>query len=182
MENELIKLNAFDEGDFNQLIAAIPDARFLLQWAGPIYVYPLNVSQLKDTLTKTTGEQPSFKVFRAVLSNTSEIVGHIQLMNIDYNAASCMLGRVLIFPDHRGKGLGKAMVRRAVKYAFENLGLSDVTLNVFDFNMAAINLYKSVGFIDYEFIKAARNFQNEDWNVIKMKLNKEKWLQKSKMV
>jgi hypothetical protein len=59
MENELIKLQTFDESDFNQLIAAIPDARFLLQWAGPKYNFPLDVSQLKDTLAKTTGEQPS---------------------------------------------------------------------------------------------------------------------------
>ena len=180
MENELIKLQIFDESDFNQLIAAIPDARFLLQWSGPKYTYPLDVSQLKDTLSKTNGEQPSFKVLKAIHSNTLETVGHIQLMNINYSAASCVLGRVLIFPEFRGKGFGKAMVKLAVKNAFENIGLYEITLNVFDFNETAIGIYKSIGFIDYEFKKDVTNFQNESWNVIKMKLNKDQWLYRGK--
>ena len=180
MENELIKLQIFDENDFNQLIAAVPDARFHFQWAGIRYIYPLDFSQLKDTLAKTTGEQPSFKVLKAIRSNTSETVGHIQLMDIDYSSASCVLGRVLIFPDHRGNGFGKAMVRLTVKDAFENLGLHEITLNVFDFNESAIATYKSIGFIDYQLIKGALKFRNESWNIIKMKLNKDQWLRKEK--
>jgi len=162
------------------LIAAVADARFLLQWAGPKYTYPLDVSQLKETLAKTTDEQPSFKVLKAIRSNTSETVGHIQLMDIDYSTASCVLGRVLIFPDHRGNGLGKAMVRLAVKDAFEKLGLDEIRLNVFDFNEIAIATYKSIGFIDYQIKKGALKFQNETWNVIKMKLNKDQELHKEK--
>ena len=180
MENELIKLQIFDEGDCNQLIAEIPDARFLLQWAGPKYVFPLNIAQLNDTLSKTSGEKPLFKVFKAVYKKTLEAIGHIQLMNIDHNAATCVLGRVLIFSDFRGNGLGKRMVSLAVKYAFENLGLHEITLNVFDFNEAAIAIYKSAGFFDYEFKKDASNFENESFNVIKMKLSKDQWLSKGK--
>jgi RimJ/RimL family protein N-acetyltransferase len=178
MKNELINLQTFDETDFNQLIAAIPDARFLLQWTGQKYIYPLNVSQLRNTLKKTTGEQPTYKVFKAIRSNTSEPVGHIQLMDIDYSGASCVLGRVLIFPDHRGKGFGKAMVGLAVKDAFESLGLNEITLNVFDFNESAIATYKSIGFIDYQLKKGALMFQNETWNIIKMKLSRHHWLNK----
>jgi RimJ/RimL family protein N-acetyltransferase len=176
MENELIKLHTFKESDFSQLIAAVPDARFLLQWTGPRYTYPLDVSQLKDTLAKTTGEQPTFKVFKAFRSDTSETVGHIQLMDIDYSSARCVLGRVLIFQDHRGKGFGKAMVSLAVKDAFEKLGLNEISLNVFDFNKSAIATYKSIGFIDYQLKTGALTFQNETWNIIKMKLNKAQWL------
>jgi len=180
MKNELIKLQSFDETDFNQLIAAIPDARFLLQWTGQKYIYPLDVSQLRNTLKKTTGEQPTYKVLKAVRSDTSETVGHIQLMDINYSVASGVLGRVLIFPDHRGKGFGKAMVGLAVKDAFESLGLNEITLNVFDFNETAIATYKSIGFIDYQLKKGALMFQNETWNIIKMKLSRHHWLNKEK--
>jgi len=37
---EQIRLQAFEEGDFDRLIAEVPDGRFLLQWAGPKYTYP----------------------------------------------------------------------------------------------------------------------------------------------
>lgn len=172
----MIELQPFKESDFSKLIAEIFDARFLLQWAGPKYTYPLDAVQLSDTLANTIGEKPFFRVFKAIKSDTSEAVGHIQLMDIDYNAASCVLGRVLIFQKYRGNGFGKLMVQAAVKFAFENLHLAEVTLGVFDFNTPAIHTYKSIGFAEFQFNKSARQFQNESWNVIKMKLNKNSWL------
>jgi RimJ/RimL family protein N-acetyltransferase len=178
MENELIKLQPFDESDFHQLIVEIPDARFLLQWAGPKYTFPLDASQLSDTLVKTIGEEPSLLVFKGIKSDTSETVGHIQLMNIDYNSGTCVLGRVLIFQKFRNNGFGKAMVRAAIIVAFEEMNLAEVTLKVFDFNTTAISLYKSIGFCDFQFERGTRQFQDENLNAITMKLYKDSWLQK----
>lgn len=113
-----------------------------------------------------------FQVFKAIKSDTPDTVGRIQLMDIDYKAASCILGRVLIFHEFRGNGFGKAMVQEAVKFAFENLNLDEVSLGVFDFNAPAIKTYKEIGFFEFQFNKGARQFQNERWNVIKMKLSK----------
>ena len=171
-ENEFIRLQPFEEGDFNQLISEIPDARFLLQWAGPEYQFPLDAAQLSETLANTKGEKPSFQVFKATKLNTSETVGHIQLMRIDYNLASCALGRVLIFRKYRRNGFGKAMIQAAVKVAFENFNLNEITLGVFNFNTSAINIYKSIGFKEFQIPKHARKFPNENWNAIKMKLYK----------
>nr|WP_319492503.1 GNAT family protein [uncultured Desulfobacter sp.] len=158
------------------MIAESPNARFLLQWAGPKYTYPLDAAQLNDTLANTYGEKPSFKAFRVIRSDPIETVGHIQLMDIDYNAASCILGRVLIFQKYRGNGFGKAMVEAAVQFAIENMHLAEITLGVFDFNTLAIDVYKSIGFTEFQFKKGARQFQKESWNVIRMKLNKVDWL------
>jgi RimJ/RimL family protein N-acetyltransferase len=175
----LIELQTFNECDFSKLIAEITDARFLLQWAGPKYNYPLDVAQLSDTLVNTIGGKPSYHVFKAIRPDTLETVGHIQLMDIDYIATSCVLGRVLIFKKYRGNGFGKAMVQKAVKFAFENLFLDEVTLGVFDFNTPAIDTYKNIGFSEFQFNKGARQFQNENWNVIKMKLCKNSWLNRN---
>jgi RimJ/RimL family protein N-acetyltransferase len=169
----MLTLQKFNGNDFARLIAEVPDARFLLQWSGPKYSYPLDESQLSDTLTKTTGDQPSFKIFKAVRLDTYETAGHIQLMNIDYTAAACTLGRVLIFNAYRGKGLGKELVSLAIKEAFDNLNLNEITLNVFDFNASAIATYKKNGFVEYQFAPEARSFQDEKWNVIKMKIHKD---------
>ena len=176
----MIKLQNIGENDFNQLIHEISDARFLLQWAGPKYTYPLDVAQLKDTLEKTNGEQPSFKAFKAIKADSSDAIGHIQLMDIDYNNSSCILGRVLIFSEYRGTGLAKELVNCAVEYAFLTLGLQKITLGVFDFNRSAITTYQKIGFVEYQFNEGVRQFQNENWNVIKMKLYKNKWLHKEK--
>ena len=180
MKNESIRLIPFDESDFDQLIAEIPDARFLLQWAGPKYLFPLDIGQLNDTLEKTAGEKPLFRVYKAVLTNTIEVIGHIQLLNVDYRAATCILGRVLIFSNYRGKGFGRELVNLAVKYAFENLGLREITLNVFDFNTKALALYENIGFIECEQKNGAQEFQNELWKSVKMKLTRDQWLIKER--
>ncbi|MBU4316112.1 MAG: GNAT family N-acetyltransferase [Proteobacteria bacterium] len=171
----MITLQKFNGNDFARLIAEVPDARFLLQWSGPKYVYPLDDAQLQATVELSTGDQPSFRVSKAVLSGALETAGHIQLMNIDYKSATCTLGRVLIFKAYRGKGLGKELVALAVKEAFENLNLNEILLSVFDFNTKAIATYKSIGFVEYQFEPGARPFQDEKWNVIKMKLHKDRY-------
>ena len=129
----------------------------------------MNTAQLSHTLDQTTGEKPRFHVFKALRSGSTESVGHIQLMDIDYTRARAVLGRVLIYREFRGHGLGTDMVRAAVNFAFHSLQLTQVTLGVFDFNTTAIEIYKRVGFSEFQFIKGARQFQNEQWNVIKMK-------------
>ncbi|MCP4115075.1 MAG: GNAT family N-acetyltransferase [Desulfobacteraceae bacterium] len=169
MTNE-IRLERFLESDCDPLIDSVPDARFLLQWAGPNYLYPLDAAQLKRTLAKATGDQPSVKVFKAVLWRTSETVGHIQLMNIDYSRACCRIGRVMIFPGHQGAGLGKEMVRLAVREAFDNLDLVEITLGVFDFNKAAIATYQRLGFKVNGLKTGVVSFRDEAWNLMEMKL------------
>ena len=175
----MVELRPFGESDFGKLIAEIPDARFLLQWGGPKYTYPLDATQLNNTLANTVGGKPSFQIFKAIRSDIYKTIGHIQLMEIDYDAARCILGRVMIFQKYRGNGFGKALVQAAVKFAFENLDLAEVALGVFDFNTPAIDTYKSIGFSEYQLNQGARQFQNESWNVIKMKLRKNSWLHRN---
>jgi RimJ/RimL family protein N-acetyltransferase len=175
VEDESLELHRFDESDFDQLRAAIPDARLHLQWAGPEYTYPLDARELKETLLNTIGETPSFRVYKAVLPSTGETVGHVQLMDIDYTKSTCALGKVLIFPAYRGKGLGRSIVRLAVNEALAGLGLREVTLLVFDFNDAAIATYKSLGFVPSPPDPGALPFEDESWQVMAMAVTRERW-------
>ena len=171
----MIELQPFRKQDFDQLIGAIPDARFLLQWAGPEYTFPLTASQLYETLTKYIGEKPESRIFKAVIADIAETVGHIQLLNIDQQKSRCTLGRIIVFENYRGKGLGQKIVKLAVREAFEILDLHEVLLNVFDFNLPAIQTYEKIGFTEVQIQEDARRFQNEHWDLVKMVLTRDKW-------
>ena len=168
----MIHLQLFTPADVPPLIAEVPDARLLMQWAGPQYVFPLSADQLTDTIANTLGHQPECRMFKAVHSMTMETLGHIQLINIDYHFSRCVLGRVLIFEAYRGNGFGRAMVAAAVHEAFGNLGMNEIMLSVFDFNRSALKLYEHIGFRRYRFEEGSRQFENQPWNLIKMKLLK----------
>lgn len=170
----MIKLRKFEEADIPRLIGWVPDARFLLQWSGPQYSYPLDREQLLDTLEKTQGDKPSHFMFVAVHQPSGTVVGHIELMAVDYGKGTTQLGRVLIGdPTERSKGWGTAMVIEALNYGFKTVGLNEIWLGVFNFNQSAIACYAKLGFVECEFLKNAREIDGEKWNLIKMKLDRE---------
>ncbi len=55
---------------------------------------------------------------------------------------------VFVSPAHRGKGFGRVLVSVAVDHAFGN-GVRRVNLQVFVPNLEAVQLYKSMGFVEY---------------------------------
>jgi RimJ/RimL family protein N-acetyltransferase len=172
----MIELRPFEETDIPRLIAWIPDARFLLQWAGPQYKFPLDAVQLHATLETTKGDHPSHFMFTALQKAEGEVVGHIELMKVDYDTATAVLGRVLIGrPEWRARGFGRRMVEEAMRYAFDTLNLGTVTLGVFDFNIQAIACYHALGFAEYERNLTARQFGDEYWNLIMMRLDRDTW-------
>ncbi len=193
-----VELQPFAADDMDELISMVPDAGFLLQWAGPHYLFPLDRSQLEDTLAKSQGENPRVLVYKAVLrlepaggdqpglggavaqarAGGEATVGHIQLLDIDRQYKSCVLGRVLIFPEHRGRGLGKAMVAAALQEAFGGLGLREMTLAVFDFNAPALATYRGQGFVQFDL--GSHEFAGQTWTYIRMALSAREWRRRSR--
>lgn len=55
---------------------------------------------------------------------------------------------VFVAPANRGVGIGRRLVTRAVRHAFEN-GARRVNLQVFVPNPEAVRLYLSMGFVEY---------------------------------
>jgi ribosomal protein S18 acetylase RimI-like enzyme len=58
----------------------------------------------------------------------------------------CHLGRLVIAPAHRGKGLGAHLIRSLVARGAPLLGASECSLFVSHFNPAAARLYARLGF------------------------------------
>ena len=56
---------------------------------------------------------------------------------------------VVVSPEFRGQGISKLMMEKAEAIATE-IGCCKLTLEVLDGNTVARNLYKSIGFINYE--------------------------------
>ena len=74
------------------------------------------------------------------------IVGYITLRTAADDSTGQRLGFVIVDDSKRGRGLGKALVSMAVKYAFETLGATKVPLGVFENNPSAIHCYEAAGF------------------------------------
>ena len=167
----LVELEPLAETDIDQLIAWIPSAEFLLQWAGPAFQYPLDRTQLERHLAEAGKENPDRLVFKAVNPETNRAIGHGELLGIDRRNLSAAIARILVGPPElRGRGVGEQIVRELLRIAFEGLSLHRVALNVFDFNKPAIRCYEKVGFKQEGVLREARKHGDEYWNVCVMSI------------
>jgi len=75
-----------------------------------------------------------------------EYIGNIALHGIDRDNSNAFFGIVIGNSKNHGKGMGTEAVRLLLLYAFRNLGLNMVFLNVFADNVRAIRSYEKLGF------------------------------------
>lgn len=174
-----IELRRFERDDFDELIGWIPDARFLRQWAGPGYTFPLTASQLAANQREAEIEPPARHIFRAVARRTGEALGHVELAlppDRPSGGRLCRgrLCRILAAPSHRGHGHGLRIVQLACAFAFEALHLGEIGLHVFDFNTPAIACYEKVGFAPTGAV-TAHAFEGETWRSLEMSLPRARW-------
>ena len=170
----MLELRLFTEDDCDRLIGWVPDARFLLLWAGPAYSWPIDRNQLLATLDRTRGYRPAYYMFKAVEGEYGATIGHIELQRFERRAGH--IGRVLVGdPGCRGKGYGKQLVSLLVRFAFNDLDFDLLTLNVYAFNTAAVECYRGLGFRQVEIRERARQCGDEYWNLLTMELRREEW-------
>ncbi|GCE06294.1 GNAT family N-acetyltransferase [Dictyobacter aurantiacus] len=77
-----------------------------------------------------------------------EVVGKAELMIPPQDAVQAIgyVKRVIIHPDHRGKGYARNVIEHVIAYGRNELKLHAIDLHVWDQNTSAIRLYENLGF------------------------------------
>ena len=81
-----------------------------------------------------------------LLDPAGHIAGEAVINEIDWESRCANFRTAIFRPEHRGMGLGTWMVRFARDFAFGELGLHRLELDVFSFNPRAIRAYEKAGF------------------------------------
>jgi RimJ/RimL family protein N-acetyltransferase len=171
-----IDLRPFGRPDFARLIGWITSPEFLLQWAGPIFTYPLNEAQLLTYILGSEGPNSTKRIFKAVDVNKDRVVGHIELNNIDPLNRSASICRVLVGdPFLRGRGVGTQMMKKVLEIGFDQLKLHRIDLVVFDFNNVAIRCYERLGFVKEGHLREIRRIGEEYWSLYQMSILEDEW-------
>ncbi len=139
--SEIIKLELFEEKDFDRLIKWAYEEETLIQFAGPIFTFPLTNEQLYGYISNK--ERLPFKVIDSV---TNTVIGHAEISpSKETNAIK--ICRILIGDKtKRGKGYGEKIIKSLLEIAFNELNKEKAELKVFDWNIGAIKCYEKVGF------------------------------------
>jgi RimJ/RimL family protein N-acetyltransferase len=74
-------------------------------------------------------------------------VGSIDLHDVDLRNGSASLGIAIGDPDDTGEGYGTDALQALIAFAFGQLRLERVELDVYDFNDRARRVYERIGFV-----------------------------------
>ena len=105
---------------------------FQEQWMGTMIPFPLTIQVLQDL-------EGIFSIF-----DGQEFVGLIQKIRLEDR--NLHIGRFFINPQKQGQGLGSQALRKFVSLAFENEDIDTISLNVYEANQRAKDLYQKEGF------------------------------------
>lgn len=95
-------------------------------------------------------------------------IGNTDLRQIDYRNRSATFGILIGEESARGKGYGTEVVRLMLDYGFSALGLHNVMLTVFEFNVAGRRVYEKAGFKEIGRRRQCRWLAGEPWDEIYM--------------
>jgi len=128
--------------DYQALASWVPDAEACMRWAGPRVSFPLTPATLSGVLEVAGG-------FRYVLAEgAAGPVGFGQHWVLMPGAVH--LGRIIVSPQARGRGLGRSLCEPLMARAVQSTGATSVTLRVYRDNVAAVRLYTGLVFVPVE--------------------------------
>ena len=166
-----MKLREYNpDQDFDTIKNWISDERTHALWCANRTDYPLNSKSFADLLEDVSvscGDTP----FVVTDEGDKPIGFFCYSLNKDTNEG--MLKFVIVDPEKRGIGLGKEMIRRAVRYAFDTSKAERVQLMVFTENNRAQKCYESVGFRERHTDPDAFRYLDESWGRRNMVIEKE---------
>ncbi|KIK69564.1 hypothetical protein GYMLUDRAFT_151062 [Collybiopsis luxurians FD-317 M1] len=168
-ETDRLRLRAICKADFEKLTALQNDYR-VQSMLTLDHVAPRG-PKYEETILKVSEE-----LFYAIVETKEdkEFVGFAMLFNLEAKNRDARLGMALV-PEFWGRGYATEILRFVVDYAFRELALHRVTLNVFGNNAAAIRVYTKVGFVR-EGIERKKLWAHGAWHdVIWMAILDEEW-------
>lgn len=107
------------------------------------------------------------------LKGSNKHIGNIKIDPILIETKSAEYSILMGDKTNWGKGYAKEASLRILKYSFEELNLSKITLGVIQDNINAFKLYEKLGFTVDEIKKNVGEYNNRSSNAIRMSLHVE---------
>lgn len=139
-----VRLGAINGEDIDTIASWYANSDFL-RYFDKIPVYPKSRQELSEWIRESQSCNKSYS-FAIRSIDKDDMVGYIELSNIQWWNGVANLGIGIGETKHRGSGYGKEAMKLILDFAFEELNLHRIQLNVFSYNKGAISLYEKLGF------------------------------------
>lgn len=159
----MVRLRPYKPSDAERIVSWIADERMFYQWSADRFDhYPLTAADL-NAYYDAFADADWFYPMSAF--DEQGLCGHLIMRFTDEGKHTLRLGFIIVDDARRGRGLGRAIVARALAMAFDVLGADVVTLVAFENNPAAYRCYLGCGFLDVTDAGQVERYllMGEDW-------------------
>ena len=140
---ERLRIRPYRSSDCEKIRSWIVDEETHLKWCAGVLPFGFTKEEFENNLSEGQKEWGD-NGFTAT-DEKDEPVGFFKF-NVNSKENAGFFKCIIVDGAMRGVGLGKRMLTKAVKYAFEIADVDKVRLIVFDDNPAAVSCYAKVGF------------------------------------
>lgn len=161
----------------------IEDAQQFVKWLNDYHLAgkltgggarPMTVEQEEAWLKAHGGQQEGENHF-AIETLDGRLIGNCGYRDVDWQARRCMVGWFIGEEAMRGHGYGTDMICVLLRFCFEELGMHKVSLEVFEYNEAAVRLYERLGFVREGVFRDEAYRAGRYWNRFRYGLLREEW-------
>jgi RimJ/RimL family protein N-acetyltransferase len=119
--------------------------------------------------------KPDLYSFMIHTLDGDRLIGEIGLDGVKYTHGDAFVGIGLGERDFWGKGYGTDAMRVLLRFAFTELNLRRISLDVFEYNPRAVRSYEKAGFIVEGRMRGMLQREGKRWDLIFMGILREEW-------
>ena len=160
----------------------LSDAERVARWLNdPEVARPLGERYLRSLLAmererEFAAEVPPAGALRLAIDTRAGIhIGALRLFSIEAENRSAKLGIFIGEAEYRGRGYGTDTLRTLLRFAFGEMNLNRVELDVWDYNQRAIACYRKCGFIEEARLRQGHYERGVYFGAILMGVLREDW-------
>jgi len=177
LEGKRVILRSFELSDLDEIMKHWNSLE-LRRLLGSVDRGPAARNEEEEWIRDTWKRRQERRAFTFAIEEASErkLIGGTGLFSFDWTSRSAEVGISIYNPEYWGKGYGAESLNLIIGFAFNELNLNRVGLEVFDFNKRAHQCYIKVGFQEMGRKRKARFINGRYHDSFLMDLLKEEWL------
>jgi len=142
----MLRLRSYKRDDARVIVSWISDEFAFRQWSADRYErWPVTAA---DVNANYDACMAGGSFFALTAEDEKGPTGHLTMRWTDEEKTILRFGFIIVDSKRRGQGLGRAILRLALRHAFDVLKAKKDTLAVFENNEPAVRCYQAAGFKD----------------------------------
>jgi diamine N-acetyltransferase len=173
LDGQHVRLRAIERDDLPVLHELLDDDLEVMTRSSDEPPRPVTLAGLEQRFDEGL-EEPNGSAMRFGIELDGELIGECGLHVIDHYRRSCHLG-IALGRAYWAKGLGQDALRTLIGFAFRDLGMHKVGLEVLADDERAVGAYRKVGFVEEGRLRDHSWFEGAFHDALVMGILRDEW-------